>query len=145
MRFSHLSSGIFRRVAERACGGEMAETPGERLFLIRAALGTGLKNPMLIDDFVALVQRETGVTYDPSAISRTENGGRKLSLDDVPPFAAVDPLRRGKLWLAWGEQSDTTMSAARQGPSIIQENDDAIFDEPNVPEKKSAAKRKRRA
>ena len=79
------------------------ETPGQRLYLIRLALGDGIKNPMLIDVFVALVKRRTGAVYDPSAISRSENGSRRLTLEDVANFAAVDPLHRGREWLGWGE------------------------------------------
>lgn len=84
--------------------GEQA--PGVRVYLIRLALGDGVKNPMRIKDFVALVKERTGVSYDPSAISRTENGERDLALDDVPPIAAVDPLKRGRTWLAWGDANE---------------------------------------
>lgn len=84
-------------------GGTSADTPGQRLYQIRLALGDGVKNAMRIEDFVALVKRVTGATYDPSAISRTENGGRKLTLEDAPIFAAVDPRHRGRNWLAWGD------------------------------------------
>lgn len=83
--------------------GTTAETPGQRLYLIRLGLGDGVKNALRIDpEFVELVERLTGFRYDPSAISRAENGSRKLSLDDVARFAAVDPLRRGRDWLGWG-------------------------------------------
>lgn len=122
MRFSHLSSGNVCRAAIIAYEAGMAETPGARLFLIRLALGDGVKNPMLIDDFVALVERVTGVSYDPSAISRSENGGRKLSLDDVRAFAMVDPQHRGKLWLAWGENADATMASNPPGEVPIATN-----------------------
>lgn len=80
----------------------MADTPGRRLYLIRLALGDGVKNPMRIEDFVALIKKKTGAVYDPSAISRTENGDRKLTLEDAPIFTAVDKLKREPDWLAWG-------------------------------------------
>lgn len=86
----------------------MADTPGQRVYLVRVALGRGHKNPMLIKDFVMVIQRLRKVSYDPSAISRLENGDRAASLEDIDAIAAVDPLRRGKLWLAWGEEQDST-------------------------------------
>lgn len=81
----------------------MAQTPGQRVYLIRLALGDGVKTPMRIKDFVALIRERTGAKYDPSAISRTENGDRDLALEDVPVIAAVDPHERGRDWLAWGD------------------------------------------
>jgi hypothetical protein len=80
----------------------VADTPGKRLYLIRLALGDGTKNPMRIDDFVALLKRKRRAVYQSSAISRTENGGRKLTLVDAEHFAAVDPQKRGAGWLAFG-------------------------------------------
>ena len=77
------------------------ETPGQRVYRIRLALGDGLKNPMTLRDFVALLRRQKA-RYDPSTISRIENGTRTITLKDVQAIAAVDPLKRGRDWLAWG-------------------------------------------
>lgn len=106
--------------------GTTAQTPGQRLYLIRLALGDGVKNAMKISDFVELVRRVTGARYDGAAISRSENGSRKLTLDDVTAFAAVDPERRSRAWLAFGndepiaridipDEMSETFSRARRG------------------------------
>lgn len=81
---------------------DVADTPGKRLYLIRLALGDGFKSPLPADQFVARVKKATGVEYDPSTISRLENGQRRWLLEDAKPLAAVDPLRRGEIWLAHG-------------------------------------------
>lgn len=97
----------------------MADTPGQRVYLVRVALGRGHKNPMLIKDFVVVIQRLRKVSYDPSAISRLENGDRLASLEDIEAIAAVDPLRRGKLWLAWGEDQDSAKEPLDIDPTAL--------------------------
>ena len=42
--------------------------------------------------------------YSQSTLSKLEGGGQAVTLDDIAVFAAVDPLKRGKLWLGWGEE-----------------------------------------
>lgn len=81
----------------------MSETPGQRVYKIRLALGDGVKNPMTLKDFAALITRATKTVIDPSALSRLENGGRGLSIDDAHAIAAIDPKRRGPVWLAFGD------------------------------------------
>lgn len=91
---------------------------GQRLYLIRLACGDGVKNPMFIDDFVALVERTTGHRYDPAAISRSENGKRDITVDDAIRFAAVDPKQRGKAWLAFGD--DEPLAVVEVPPPIAE-------------------------
>lgn len=81
--------------------GEEGQTVGERIYLIREALGTR-RDPMPLEKFAELVAERTGVTYDKSMLSRMETGDRKVSLDDVAVLAQVDPKKRGREWLAWG-------------------------------------------
>jgi hypothetical protein len=82
--------------------GEKQGTVGERIYLIREALGTR-RDPMPLDKLAELIERTTGAVYDKSILSRMETGERKVSLDDVAVLASVDPLKRGKAWLAWGD------------------------------------------
>jgi hypothetical protein len=84
-----------------------ADTPGKRVYLIRLALGDGLRSPMPMAEFAALLTERTGATYDSSMISKIENEMRKVSLDDADRIASVDPRRRGREWLAWGDAQAT--------------------------------------
>lgn len=84
----------------------LADTPGKRAYLIRLALGDGLKTPMTMAAFAALLTKRSKVVYDSSMISRMESGERKVTLDDIAYMAALDPLTRGKSWLAFGESVD---------------------------------------
>jgi transcriptional regulator with XRE-family HTH domain len=60
--------------------------------------------------------------YSQSTLSKLETGTQAATFDDVAAFAAADPQRRGKLWLAWGESKDATMvQPRRHGPSVIQQ------------------------
>lgn len=74
----------------------------DRLKAVREATGlTQLRFlPRLNHVAVALGVRE----YSQSTLSKLESGAQAASFDDVAVFAAVDPKRRGRLWLAWGEE-----------------------------------------
>lgn len=88
----------------------VTDSMAQRVYAIRLALGDGWKNPLPMADFAELLNAPGRPRYDSSVISRIENGERKLSLTDVEALAAIDPHRRGKLWLAWGEVEDATMA-----------------------------------
>lgn len=80
----------------------MAESGiNERLKAVREATGlTQLRFlPRLNQAAAALGVRE----YSQSTLSKLESGAQGASFDDVKVFAAVDPLQRGKLWIAWEE------------------------------------------
>ncbi len=79
------------------------ETPGTRLYLIRLACGDGQRKPLSQAAFANLVLDKTGVWYDPSTISLLERMEQGWTLEDLDTFAAVDPKRRGPVWLAWGD------------------------------------------
>lgn len=50
--------------------------------------------------------------YTQDMVSKMENGGRTIFIEDVAVVASIDPQRRGKLWLAWNETVDPTMPSA---------------------------------
>lgn len=92
-------------MAPKAAAKKAAQAPkegaGDRLFLIRLACGGGGR-PEAIEEFAERVKSATKAHYDPATISRLERGKQRWKLSDVEAFAAVDPLRRGNNWLAWG-------------------------------------------
>lgn len=92
----------------------MSDTPGRRLYAIRLLLGDGFKNPMPADDFAELVKRRGGGDYDPSTISRLENGKRRWLLEDATRLSLADPLGRGERWLAFGAENASTESSIRE-------------------------------
>jgi hypothetical protein len=47
--------------------------------------------------------------YTQTRISDIERDARRIRLEDVAVYAAVDPLRRGKLWLGWNERTDSAL------------------------------------
>lgn len=60
--------------------------------------------------FAKLVTRRTDRRCSKTTISRIESGKQPVQIRDVEAFAAVDPLNRGKAWLAFG---GVPMSAPR--------------------------------
>lgn len=87
----------------------MAESGiSDRLKAVREATGlTQLRFlPKLNQAAAALGVRE----YSQSTLSKLESGAQSASFDDVAVFAAVDPLQRGKLWLAWNEETAALMT-----------------------------------
>lgn len=84
-------------------GEGQAQTIGDRIYLIREALQTR-RDPLPLDKFAALIAATTGVVWDKSTLSRMETGDRKVLPEDVAVIAQVDPLKRGRSWLAWGDE-----------------------------------------
>jgi hypothetical protein len=80
----------------------MAETAGDRLYLIRLALGDGFRKAMPIPRFVEHVRAVTGADYHDATISLLERMKQNWRVDDALAFAAVDPKGRGAAWLAFG-------------------------------------------
>lgn len=115
---------------------------GERLRDVREA--TRLK----IEDFVPALNRvsrdlfgDAGPAFNGGRVSKLELGVQRASLDDIAVYAAIDPKRRGKLRLAWNETVDRSMAQPRQGPSVIQQPPEEIFDQPIPRRKKPGEKR----
>lgn len=84
----------------------MAKTVGQRFYLVRLARGDGVRRAEPIRLFVAHVLEETGTVIHPSELSDIENDkpSKAVTIEHVAAVAAVDPKRRGKLWLGWGEE-----------------------------------------
>lgn len=91
----------------------MAETSGQRLYMIRLACGDGLRKPEPLPEFAERVKRATGEMYHPSTISMLERMKQGWRLDDARAFAAVDPLKRGALWLS---ALDVDLNKVRPAP-----------------------------
>ncbi len=80
-----------------------ANTPGKRLYLIRLACGDGVRSAEPLKRFAARVKRETGATYHANALSLLERDEQGWRLADVDALWRVDPSKRGRVWLAFGE------------------------------------------
>lgn len=85
---------------------------GERLRLVREA------TKLRLEDFVSQLNRESsrrfgaaGPTFNGGRVSKLELGVQRAALDDIAVYAALDPLRRGKLWLGFNEWSDSAVVA----------------------------------
>lgn len=95
--------------------GEQGQTRGYRVYLIREALGTR-RDPLPLPKFAELIERASGVVYDKSTLSRMETGERKVSVEDIEAIAPVDPLKRGKAWLAGWDDEDNGGSEVASEP-----------------------------
>lgn len=87
---------------------------GDRVREVREA--TGRRQIDFAVLLVAEAQRQgmSWLNYDNSIVSKLENATRQMSLDDVTVIAAIDPERRGKLWLSWGEERDSLAGISRK-------------------------------
>jgi hypothetical protein len=83
----------------------MTETPGQRLYRIRLACGDGVRNAESLKAFAARVRRKTKQSYSAMTLSLLERMEQNWKLADVEAFAAVDPLHRGRVWLAGWEEA----------------------------------------
>lgn len=79
--------------------------------------------------------------YRQDTLSKIENR-QSPTFVDVAVWSSLDPKRRGKVWLAWGEDADSALAAPprRQGPSVIQEPPPDTFDQP-IPRRKPGQRR----
>lgn len=122
----------------------MTETIGERLFKIRAACGKGERDPETLDDFAVRVAKATGVSYNPVTLSLLERGKRHWRVADVEAFARVDPLNRGKEWLAFGDEAEQPRAAEpdHRRPVILSPGEtDGVPDQ--IPTASPVARRRR--
>jgi hypothetical protein len=69
---------------------------------------------MSLQRFAELIQQTTGVVYDKATLSRMETGERKVSIEDIEAIAQVDPLKRGRAWLAVWDDEEGEQGAERQ-------------------------------
>lgn len=82
----------------------MSETPGKRLFQIRAACGKGEREPEPLDAFALRVYRATKERYAPMKLSKLERDIQRWTVRDTEILSRVDPLERGAAWLAYGDE-----------------------------------------
>lgn len=119
----------------------MTETIGERLFKIRAACGRGERDPETLDDFAVRVAEATGVRYNPVTLSLLERGKRHWRVRDVETFAQIDPLHRGREWLAFGDEPRRIPhpDASRSGAEMYYGEDVGTGQRADAPPIKKAA------
>lgn len=91
-------------------GVTVPESPNDRVFLVRKALGS-FKHPKPMKEFAGMLtakaqQLGLGLRYHPSTVSDIEAGNRAITLDDAIVVAALDPAERGIEWLAFGEEQE---------------------------------------
>lgn len=85
--------------------GQMTETPGDRLKLVRE--GRGEDQDTFAERFNAAAKRYgLRARMDKTKLSRTENG-REISLDEAVVFMSLDAERRTLVWLALGRDYET--------------------------------------
>lgn len=94
----------------------MAETVGDRMALIRQALGT-IREPITQEALGALVG------FDKYKISRIERGAQDISRSDAIAIAAVDPMQRGPAWLMFGDDDASDaggqLAAPNDAPPLV--------------------------
>ncbi len=95
----------------------MKETVGDRVREIRAARGE--KQPKFAQTLTAAAKR-LGIneTYDNTMVSKMEVGRRDVGLNDAAVIASVDPLERGRTWLAWGEHAEAQTNTPKVGEEV---------------------------
>lgn len=76
-----------------------------RLLAIRRALQSESK-PLPYPDFEALIMEHTGVRISRETLRQMEIGNRVPDIGTVEAIASVDPLKRGRAWLAWGADGE---------------------------------------
>lgn len=94
-----------------------ADARAERLKQVREA--TGLTQLQFLPRLNGAASALGAKDYSQSTLSKLETGAQDASFVDVSVFATVDPLGRGKLWLAWGDAEDATLARPKAGPSVI--------------------------
>ncbi len=76
-----------------------------RLLAVRRALQSERK-PLPYPDFEALIYERTGVRISRETLRQMEIGNRTPDIGIVEAIAAVDPLNRGRVWLARGADAE---------------------------------------
>lgn len=97
----------------------MAETPGDRVYQVRRALGPDSRHEMSQRAFADLLnatakKARLDLNFTDSTITRLETGERRLQLEEAELIAMIDPLERGKIWLAFGPIADDEPAKRRK-------------------------------
>lgn len=109
--------------SDTSSAGGAADSVQERIYSIRLALGDGVRTPLSLARFSALIYSHTQVHYDPTTLSLLERGRRRVTLDDVGALARVDPRNRGRCWLAFGE-AEQERRADREAEATAEASED---------------------
>lgn len=91
-------------------------TVAQRVYLVRLACGDGIRKPMPMREFAELLTGD-GETVHPSRVSDIENEKSPPTLAEIERIAVVDPLKRGKSWLAWGDDDQEGGQGAKHSPT----------------------------
>lgn len=102
---------------DRSRGPLTPSEVGARLKSVRVALGLSQL------EFIALLWEKLGYELRQSELSRIESGKQAATLEDFTAFAAVDPLQRGRAWLAF---EDGPMTAGQGGKTISGTADEVL-------------------
>lgn len=85
-------------------------TVGQRVYLVRLACGDGVRKAMPMREFAELLSGHDE-PFHASRLSDIENDKSVPTLDEVERIAMVDPLKRGRDWLGWGDQDEGEQGA----------------------------------
>jgi hypothetical protein len=86
-----------------------ATTVGQRVYLVRLACGDGVRKAMPMREFADLLSQQ-GDAFYASRISDIENSISKPTIDEIDVIARVDPLKRGREWLGWGDSGGNVIA-----------------------------------
>lgn len=95
----------------------MAETPGNRLYMIRLACGDGVREPESLEDFAERVRRKTKRKFLPMTLSLLERDKQKWLVEYSETFAKVDPLKRGPAWISHGPAEEVEPEETTEKPN----------------------------
>lgn len=104
------------------------EEIGARMFEIRAACGHGVRDPETLKAFSERIAQLTGVAYGEMTLSNMETGKRRWLVTDINAVAAVDPLKRGREWLAWGDSPGEILLDPTQDRGLTLEEEERALE-----------------
>lgn len=88
------------------------DTVGARIFAVRSVMPRGDRLAVMSREaFAALVAKRLGVGVSTGALADWEKGRTEPSLAVLTAVAALDPLQRGRAWLAFGEEPRAAAAA----------------------------------
>lgn len=117
----------------------MTETVGDRIALIRVAIGGSIRDQISQEALGELVG------WDKYKVSRIERGAQPLSRDDAIELAKVDPLKRGPAWVMFGDENGGSNPARLTGPPLRPLKDNRLPMTPTQPSRVPEEKKRKRA
>lgn len=120
----------------------MAETVGQRLYLIRLACGDGVRDPESLKEFSARVKRATKQHFDPMTLSLLERMKQGWTLDNILTLSSVDPKQRGPSWLAFGDTQHTALLDPTKDRGLTEEEERRALESAASKAKRGAGKKR---